>query len=137
MLQMCGRKNCYTVSVKRKLLKKDLFLHFMVNGHTAYLIWMQRKSWIILLFHQHHYDKKNMQGIIFLVSHCNLLCTFDMTAIPNIFCVAVSFHRSVQNFIWNIYPSAEIANQIWGGNFSLTWLSSLSLLLFLFLLLFG
>ena len=40
---------------------------------------------------------------------------FCMTAIQNIFCVAVFFHRSVQNFIWNIYPSAEIANQIWGG----------------------
>ena len=38
-----------------------------------------------------------------------------MTAIQNIFCVAVFFHRSVQNFLWNIYPSAEIANQIWGG----------------------
>ena len=40
---------------------------------------------------------------------------FCMTAIQNIFCVAVFFHTSVQNFIWNIYPSAEIANQIWGG----------------------
>ena len=29
--------------------------------------------------------------------------------------VAVFFHRSVQNFIWSIYSSAEIANQIWGG----------------------
>ena len=28
---------------------------------------------------------------------------------------AVFFQRSVQNFIWNINPSAEIANQIWGG----------------------
>ena len=37
-----------------------------------------------------------------------------MTAIQNIFCVAVYFHRTVQNLIWNIYPSAEIANQIWG-----------------------
>ena len=55
------------------------------------------------------------QGINFLVSHRNLLCIFDMTAIQNIFCVAVFFHRSVQNFIWNIYPSAEIANHIWGG----------------------
>ena len=55
------------------------------------------------------------QGIIFLVSHSNLRCIFDMTAIQNIFCVAVLFHRSVQNFIWNVYPSAEIANQIWGG----------------------
>ena len=44
---------------------------------------------------------------------------FCMTAIQNIFCVAVFFHRSVQNFIWNIYPSAEIANQIWGGKLSL------------------
>ena len=33
----------------------------------------------------------------------------------NIFCVSVSFHRCVQNFIRNINPSAEIANQIWGG----------------------
>ena len=55
------------------------------------------------------------QGIIFLVLHRNLLCMFDMTAIQNIFCVADFLHRSVQNFIWNIYPSAEIANQIWGG----------------------
>ena len=38
-----------------------------------------------------------------------------MTAIQNIFCVAVFFHRSVQNSIWNIHPSAEIAIQIWGG----------------------
>ena len=37
-----------------------------------------------------------------------------MTAI-HIFCVAVFFHISVQNFIWNIYPSVEIANQILGG----------------------
>ena len=56
-----------------------------------------------------------VQGIIFLVSHRNLLCIFYMTAIQNIFYVAVFFHRSVQNFNWNIYPSAEIANQIWGG----------------------
>ena len=56
-----------------------------------------------------------VQGIIFLVSHRNLLCIFNTIAIQNIFCVAVFFHRSVHNFIWNIYPSAEIANQIWGG----------------------
>ena len=55
------------------------------------------------------------RGIIFLVSHRNLLCIFYMTAIQNVFCLAVFFHRSVQNFIWNIHPSAEIANQIWGG----------------------
>ena len=60
------------------------------------------------------YSTLALQGIIFLVSHHNL-CIFDMTAIQNIFCVAVFFHRSVQNFIWNIYPSADIANQIWGG----------------------
>ena len=40
-----------------------------------------------------------IQGIIFLVSHRNLLCIFDMTAIQNIFCVADFFHRSVQNLI--------------------------------------
>ena len=38
-----------------------------------------------------------VQGIIFLVH--KLLCIFDMTAIQDIFCVAVFFHRSVQNFI--------------------------------------
>ena len=39
------------------------------------------------------------QGIIFLVSHRNLLCIFYMTAMQNIFCVAVFLHRSVHNFI--------------------------------------
>ena len=39
------------------------------------------------------------QGISFLVQQSNLLCIFDMTAIQNISCVAVFFHRSVQNFI--------------------------------------
>ena len=61
------------------------------------------------------WSTEQLQGIIFLVSHHNLLCIFYMTAIQNIFCVAVFFHRSVENFIWNIYPSAEIANQNWGG----------------------
>ena len=40
-----------------------------------------------------------LQGRIFLVSHRNLLCIFDMTVIQNILCVAVFFHRSVLNFI--------------------------------------
>ena len=55
------------------------------------------------------------QGIIFLRIASQFAMHFFMTvtAIQNILCVAVSFHRSVQNFIWNIYPSAEIANQIW------------------------
>ena len=56
-----------------------------------------------------------VQGIIFLVSHRTLLCIFYMTAIQNIYCVAVFSHRSVHKFIWNIYPWAEIANQIWRG----------------------
>ena len=43
---------------------------------------------------------------------------FCMTAVQNIFCVAVFFHRSV-----NIYPSAEIANQIWGGKLFPAWWS--------------
>ena len=47
---------------------------------------------------QNHMEHAS-QGIIFLVSHRNLLCIFDMTAIQNIFCVAVFFHRSVQNLI--------------------------------------
>ena len=41
----------------------------------------------------------SMQGIIFLVSHCNLLCIFYMTAIQDMFCVPVFLHRSVQNLV--------------------------------------
>ena len=33
-----------------------------------------------------------------IASHRNLLCIFYMTAIQNLFCAAVFFHRSVQNF---------------------------------------
>ena len=81
-------------NLKPKFMKKEMFIGW--------------RLFFRYLFHA-------LQGIIFLVSHRNLLCIFYMTAIQNIFCVAVFFHRSVQNFIWNIYPSAEIANQIWGG----------------------
>ena len=41
-----------------------------------------------------------------IASHRNLLCIFYMTAIQNIFCVAVFFHRSVHNLIWNIISFA-------------------------------
>ena len=75
-------------------------------------------------FSPHRLVHNMLQGIIFLVSHRNLLCIFYMTAIQNIFCVAVFFYRSVQNFIWNIYPSAEIANQIWRGKLFLELITS-------------
>ena len=52
--------------------------------------------------------KWRWQGIIFLVSS-QFAMHFVMTAIQNISGVAVFFHISVQNLIWNIYPSAEIA----------------------------
>ena len=55
------------------------------------------------------------QGIIYLVSHHNLLCIFFMTAIQDIFCIAVFLHRSVQNLAWNICLLTEFANQIWRG----------------------
>ena len=38
---------------------------------------------------------------------------FYMTAIQDIFCVAVFLHRSVQNVVWNVCLLTEIANQIW------------------------
>ena len=66
-------------------------------------------SWSISIF------KSAVQGIIYLVSHSNLLCIFYMTAIQDIFCVAVFLHRSVQNLVWNICLLTEIANQIWRG----------------------
>ena len=34
-----------------------------------------------------------------------------MTAIQDIFCVAVFLHRSVQNLVWNICLLTEFANQ--------------------------
>ena len=37
---------------------------------------------------------------------------FYMTAIEDIFCVAVFLHRSVQNLVWNICLLTEFANQI-------------------------
>ena len=41
-----------------------------------------------------------VQGIIYLVSHHNLLCIFYMTAIQDIICgLAVFLHRSVQNLV--------------------------------------
>ena len=55
------------------------------------------------------------QGIIFLVSHRNLLCISYMIAIQDVFCVAVFLHRSVQNLVWNICLLTEFANQIWRG----------------------
>ena len=48
--------------------------------------------------HTHMDTHTHTHIIIFLVSHHNLLCIFYMTAIQNIFCAAVFFHRSVQNF---------------------------------------
>ena len=38
---------------------------------------------------------------------------FYMTAIQDIFCIAVFLHRSVQNLAWNICLLTEFANQIW------------------------
>ena len=40
---------------------------------------------------------------------------FYMTAIQDMFCVAVFLHRSVQNLVWNICLLTESANQIWRG----------------------
>ena len=65
--------------------------------------------------------KMNWQGIIFLVSHHNLLCIFYMTSIQDIFCVAVFLHRSVQNLVWNICLLTESANQIWRGELVPDW----------------
>ena len=56
-----------------------------------------------------------MQGIIYLVSHRNLLCILYMTAIQDIFCVADFLHRSIQNLVWKICLMTEFANQIWRG----------------------
>ena len=72
------------------------------------------------------------QGIIFLVSHHNLLCIFYMTAIHNIFCVAVFFHKvyriSFEIFIhrlkllikfeeenYSLYMRERVCGYTWGA----------------------
>ena len=86
-------------------LPKDL----LVNVH------MTRNS-MKINFSLPVYSLFEIQGIIFLVSHRNLLCIFSwlLYKIPFVY-IAVFLHRSVQNLVWNICLLTEVANQIWRG----------------------
>ena len=60
-----------------------------------------------------------MQGIIYLVSHRNLICILYMTAIQDIFCVAVFLHRGTESCLK--YLSYNLLIKFEEENNSLQW----------------
>ena len=67
-------------------------------------------QWFHCKLGQLHYAGNNLPGIA-----SQFAIHFYMTAIQDIFCVAVFLHRSVQNLVWNICLLTEFASQIWRG----------------------
>ena len=76
------------------------------------MLWKKEKLFFLKIVFLFFFSKfhESIQGKIFLVLHRNLQCIFHTTATKT-FCVAVFFHSSVHDTIWNIIHWAESANQ--------------------------